>query len=91
MGWIRDPEKTYPGFRMRVLNTGLANMDQISNSLNSLAFLSVQCLGSVFIWYGSGSSTFRLNTVPIRIQGCDDQIEKIDSWKKLYFLDQKFS
>ncbi len=49
MVWFRDPEKTYPESRVRVLNTGFANMDRISNSLNSLAFLSVQFFGSVFI------------------------------------------
>ncbi len=82
MVWIRDPEKTFPGSRVRVLNTGLANMDRISNSLNSLAFWLVQCFGSVFIWYGSV-----LGWVAIRIQGFDDQeLKKIYSWKKLIFL-----
>jgi hypothetical protein len=47
-----------------------------------------QCLGSLFIWYGSGSST--LVWIPIRIQGFDEQkLEKIYSWKNSFFLGSK--
>jgi hypothetical protein len=47
----------------------------------------VEGFGSLFIWYGSGSSRLNTDPDPIRIQGFDDQkLEKISSWKKITFF-----
>jgi hypothetical protein len=43
----------------------------------------LECFGSVFIWYGSGSRI--LCWIPIRIQGFDDQKKKLQLKKLILF------